>query len=82
MLGEPLGGRIPIAPSVVLHKEQAGYDKAEKLLFETVKSRQLKLPDQHPHTQESIKTLIDLYDSWGKPEDAEKWRAELPQTKM
>jgi hypothetical protein len=27
-----------------------------------------------------IGTIIDLYEAWNKPEKAEQWRAELPQT--
>jgi len=41
---------------------------------------QLKLGDTHPHTIESINKLIDLYEVWNKPEEAEKWRSKLPQT--
>jgi hypothetical protein len=26
-------------------------------------------------------SLIELYETWGKPEKAEEWRAKLPQTK-
>jgi hypothetical protein len=34
----------------------------------------------HPRTLESFHNLIELYEAWGKPEEAEKWRAKLPQT--
>jgi hypothetical protein len=34
----------------------------------------LKLGDNHPHTLESLKNLIELYEAWGKPEKAEEWR--------
>ncbi|MBW2580873.1 MAG: hypothetical protein JRD00_08020 [Deltaproteobacteria bacterium] len=44
------------------------------------RGKSLKLGDTHPHTQESIKNLIELYEAWNKPEETEKWRAELPQT--
>ena len=64
----------------VLYKEQKLYDKAEPLLIEAVKGRRLKLSDEHPHTQESIKNLIDLYEAWDKPEKVEEWRAELPES--
>lgn len=40
--------------------------------------RRLKLGDKHPHTQESMKNLIDLYEAWGKPGKAEEWRLKLP----
>ena len=64
----------------VLYKEQERYDQAEPLLREAVKGRRLKLGDKHPHTLESINTLIDLYEAWNKPEKANEWRAKLPQT--
>ncbi len=35
---------------------------------------------KHPHTLELWHNLIELYEAWGKPEEAEKWRAKLPQT--
>ena len=65
----------------VLHKEQSEYDKAEPLLIQMVKGHRLKLGDTHPHTLESWNNLIDLYKVWNKPEEAEKWRVKLPQTK-
>jgi hypothetical protein len=40
----------------------------------------LKLGDSHLHTLESWSNLIDLYETWNKPEEAEKWRAKLPRT--
>jgi len=64
----------------VLYKEQGDYDKAEPLLLEALKGRRLKLGDKHPHTIESMKSLINLYEAWNKSEEAEKWRAKLPQT--
>jgi hypothetical protein len=58
------------------------YQKAEKLLFKTIEGRRLKLGDTHPHTIESINNLIDLYETWNKPEKAEKWRKKLQQTEV
>ncbi len=38
--------------------------------------------DPHdPVTAEIMQLLIELYESWEKPEKAEEWRAKLPQTK-
>jgi hypothetical protein len=48
------------------------------LLREAIEGRRLKLDEMHPRTQESIKTLIDLYKAWGKPKEAEEFRALLP----
>jgi len=36
-----------------------------------------KLGPQHPHTLASIKNLIELYEAWNKPEEAQKWRAKI-----
>ncbi len=64
----------------VLDKQQNQYDDAETLLLEAVEGRHLKLGDTHPHTLELFKNLIELYEARNKPEEAEKWRAKLPQT--
>jgi hypothetical protein len=29
---------------------------------------------------ESLQNLIDLYEAWNKPDEAEEWRAELSRT--
>jgi len=50
------------------------------MLPQAVEGRRLKLGDTHPRTLESCHTLIELYEAWGKAEEAEKWREELPQT--
>ena len=64
----------------VVYKEQTQYEKTEPLLLKALKGRRLKLGNTHPHTIESINNLIDLYEAWNKPEEAEKWRAKLPKT--
>ena len=33
------------------------------------------------HIESTIKLLIQLYDDWGKPEEAEKYRDMLPEEK-
>jgi hypothetical protein len=49
-------------------------------LLEALEGRRLKLGDTHPHTIQSLNKLIDLYEAWRKPEEAEKWRAKLLKT--
>ena len=39
------------------------------------------LGKQHPRTLSAMNELIKLYETWGKPEKAEEWRAKLPKTK-
>jgi hypothetical protein len=63
----------------VLYKEKGEYDKAESLLLEALEGRRLKLGDTHPHTQQSLNNLIELYEAWKKPEKADLWRAKLQQ---
>jgi len=46
-----------------------------------LESSRLKLSDKHSDTVESINNLIELYEAWGKPEEAVKWRAKLPRNK-
>lgn len=53
------------------------YAVPEPLLLDAVKGRRLKLRDQHPHTLDSVDHLIDLYQAWGRPEEAKKWQTEL-----
>jgi hypothetical protein len=62
-----------------LYKERTAYDKAESQLIEALENRRLKLGDTHPHTIESCKSLVDLYEAWNKPEKAQEWRVKLTQ---
>ena len=32
-----------------------------------------------PHTVDWLRELVDLYESWNKPDEAEKWRSKLPR---
>lgn len=63
----------------ILYKEQTHYDKVERLLGEAVEGRHLKLGENHPHTKESMRNLVELYESWDKPEKANEWRSKLPK---
>ena len=47
---------------------------------ETVEGRRIQLGDTHPHTLDSWNNLIDLYETWGKPEKVDEWRAKLLRT--
>jgi tetratricopeptide (TPR) repeat protein len=65
----------------VLYTMQDRFDEAEAPLLEALEGRRLKLGDTHQRTIESWNNLIELYKAWGKPKEAEKWRAKLPKTK-
>jgi len=58
--------------------EQARHEDAERLLQEALKGREAKLGPQHPNTIRSLKQLVTLYESWGKPDEAANWRVRLP----
>lgn len=62
----------------VLQIRQVRYQDAERLLLDAFHGREAKLGPDHPHTVESLKQLVTLYESWPKPEEAQKWRAMLP----
>jgi len=55
------------------------YAEAEPLLLEAFRGRQTRLGPDHPHTIESLGELLNLYESWNKPDEADKWRAKLPR---
>jgi hypothetical protein len=65
----------------VLYIQQARYEGAEPLLLDACQGRENKLGPEHPHTSDSLNELVRLYESWGKPELAEQWRAKLTSAK-
>jgi hypothetical protein len=54
------------------------YDAAEKELEAALAAAQRYLGDTHPETRGCILGFIELYEAWGKSEEAEKWRSRLP----
>ena len=58
---------------------QAGqYDRAEPLLRESYSQFAETLGASHVDTVGSLQDIVDLYDAWGMPDKATKWRAKLP----
>ena len=57
------------------------HNQAETMVLGAFADCACELGPEHPHTLDSLKNLIDLYEAWGKPEKAEEWRAKLPQKK-
>jgi len=60
-----------------LYQQQDRYFEAERFHLKTLKFRRNLLVKNHPHTLGTIRGLITLYTSWGKPQEAQKWFAEL-----
>jgi tetratricopeptide (TPR) repeat protein len=60
---------------------QKHYAEAEPLLragYEGLKARQPVIPVPHrTWLTEAVEGLVQLYDAWGKPDEAARWRAEL-----
>jgi tetratricopeptide (TPR) repeat protein len=60
---------------------QEKYAEAEPLLlqgYEGLHQRAAHIPVPHkPRLLEALERLVQLYDAWGKPKDAAKWRKEL-----
>ena len=61
------------------YERQGRYDEAEALCVEVLEVQRRVLGEKHPDTLESIRNLIGLYEAWGKPQQAEEWRAKLPR---
>ncbi|UCG59465.1 MAG: tetratricopeptide repeat protein [Phycisphaerales bacterium] len=55
------------------------YDEAEQELTAALTAAQRYLGETHPETRGCILAFIELYEAWGKPDEAEKWRAKLPK---
>jgi hypothetical protein len=60
------------------------YDEAERLLlqgYEGMKQRDAKIPKTGKgRLAEAAERLVQLYEAWGKPEQAEQWRAKILAT--
>jgi serine/threonine protein kinase len=65
--------------------DQKKYDEAERRLlagWEGLKNRVSKMPsDQKDQLTHAVERLVRLYESWGKPDKAAKWRKELDTIK-
>ena len=51
------------------------YREAEEPLLSGYAGLKATLGDQHVETQKAVGRLIELYESWGKPEKADPYRA-------
>lgn len=57
------------------------YDEAELLLIDSHRIRTVKHAVGNPRRLESIRRIVLLYESWGKPEKAAEYRALLEEAK-
>ena len=49
------------------------------MLLDAYSGRKAKLGPEHPHTIESLKQLVNLYETSDNPDEATKWRARLAE---
>ena len=54
------------------------YEEAEEHLLAGYQGLKEALGEEHKQTREALQQLAELYDAWGKPEQAAEWRAKLP----
>jgi tetratricopeptide (TPR) repeat protein len=61
------------------------FAEAEPLLaqaYEGFKERAARIPREEPgFLNTTLERLVYLYDAWGKPDEAARWRKELEETK-
>jgi serine/threonine protein kinase/tetratricopeptide (TPR) repeat protein len=65
--------------------DQKKYPEAVPLLvqgYEGLKKMGAKVPaDSFVHATDALEWLVQLYEAWGKPDEAAKWRKQLEETK-
>ena len=62
----------------LVHLARGDYDRAEPLLLDACNGRDARLGPEHPRTIDSLNELVRLYEAWGKPGEASRWRARRP----
>jgi tetratricopeptide (TPR) repeat protein len=58
--------------------DQGQYEAAQQDLTTALATAKRYLGDTHPETRGCILAFIELYEAWGKPQEAETWRAQFP----
>jgi len=70
-----LGAYLTTHGQVLRHLSR--FDDAERALLEARNILVAALGPSHQRTLKATKELVELYDAWAKPEEADRWRAEL-----
>ena len=53
------------------------YDEAEQIQLEAYEILESARGVGHNWTQAAVRRMVDLYDAWGKPEQAAEWKQKL-----
>ena len=56
-------------------RDQGEYEEAEALLEHTIITLTATRGQTDSYTQHAIKNIVSLYDAWGLPEEAARYRA-------
>lgn len=64
----------------LLHVRQRQFEEAERLLQRAEAIVHATIAEEHHHTQWVYEGFVELYDAWGRPDDAARYRAKLIQT--
>ncbi|UCC31020.1 MAG: serine/threonine protein kinase [Phycisphaerales bacterium] len=57
---------------------QGHYEEAESLLLEGFATIESGHGKSHTTTPRALRRIVNLYDAWGKPDEASRWRARSP----
>jgi len=70
----------PLRMDAELSSRLGRYNQAEREFLAALNVSRRLFGDRHEETLACTRGLIDLYEAWNRPEEAEKWRAKLPKT--
>jgi serine/threonine protein kinase/tetratricopeptide (TPR) repeat protein len=70
----------PLRMDAELSSRLGRYNQAEREFLAALNVSSRLFGEQHEETLACTRGLIALYEAWNKQEEAEKWRAKLPQT--
>ena len=62
--------------------EQGKYQESERLLVKSYEIIRKQFGDDHRRTREALARIINLYDAWGKPDKAAKYRGLLKKNEI
>jgi len=66
----------------VCSKETKEYKKAESLMITAYSIINSRFGVDHPRTQVALNSIVNLYESWGKPDKAEEYRVMLKKREI
>jgi non-specific serine/threonine protein kinase/serine/threonine-protein kinase len=57
---------------------QRRFDEAQSMLLEAHEMLVQTVGPEHPQTAKAARNLVELYEAWNRPAEAEQWRSRLP----